>query len=156
MKKITKSLLDQASEQAICSVRKRMNYNFHKSMEENLHRMLNAIEPGSYIQPHKHQDPDKAEAFILLRGKFLSVSFDELGNVTDHLILSFESGNLGVDIKAGVWHTIISLESRSVIYEVKDGPYVQLSDKNFAKWAPKEGSPEAEKYLLDLVKRFSV
>ena len=153
MQKINTDLLDQISNQAKNNKRKRMNFNFHKNMEENLHRMLNAIEPGSYIQPHKHENPDKSEAFIVLRGKFLSVTFDDEGNITNHLILSQESGNFGVDIKAGIWHTIISLESGSVLYEVKDGPYNKSTDKNFAKWAPEEGNPEAKQYLDNIVSK---
>lgn len=42
---------------------------------------------------------------------------------------------------------LVSLESKSVAYEIKDGPYNVDTDKNFAPWAPEESSPEAEEYL---------
>lgn len=154
MIKIDKALLDKVSEEARKSERKRKNFNFHEKMEDTLHRMLNAIEPDSYIQPHKHEDPDKSEAFIVLRGKFLLCIFDNEGNVIDHTILNPDVTCYGVDIKPRVWHTIISLESGSVIYEVKDGPYLQASDKNFASWAPKEGSEGCIEYMNDLIKRY--
>jgi len=151
MKKITKELLDNLSKQAKASPRKRMNYNFHENMDDTLHRMLNAIEPGSYIQPHKHENPDKAEAFVVLRGKFLAISFDNNGTVTDHSVLSPEDCMFGVDIKPRVWHTIIALEQDSIIYECKDGPWQQMNDKNFAEWAPKEGDENAQEYMQNLI-----
>jgi hypothetical protein len=40
-----------------------------------LHRMLNAIEPGSYIRPHRHQSPPKPESIIVLSGSLALVKF---------------------------------------------------------------------------------
>lgn len=155
MIKISADLLNRLSEEAKASKRKRMNYNFHESMEDRLHRMLNAIEPGSYIQAHKHENPDKAEAFVVVRGRFLVLLFDNQGNVSEHAVLSPQSQMVGVDIKAGTWHTIISLEEGSVIYECKDGPWEKSSDKNFAPWAPKEGDPECKAYMQALISKYA-
>lgn len=69
MKIIDKQLLDKTSEQAKQSPRLRMNYNFHERLDDPVNRLLNAMEPGSYIRPHRHLDPDKDEIFLLLRGK---------------------------------------------------------------------------------------
>ncbi|MGK7397909.1 MAG: WbuC family cupin fold metalloprotein [Candidatus Cyclobacteriaceae bacterium M3_2C_046] len=142
MIKINQELVQQVSSQAQSSQRKRMNYNFHQQAGDTLHRMLNALEPGTYIRPHKHQDPDKREAFILLRGKVLVVEFDEEGKVSDHIILSESNGNFGVEIPPRTYHSLIALEKNSVIYEIKDGPYNPENDKNFAGWAPDEASPQ--------------
>ena len=109
--------------------------------------MLNALEPGTYLQPHKHENPDKREVFILLRGSLVVVFFDSTGNPSDFVLLDREKGNLAVEIPLRAWHTIIALESGSVIYEVKDGPYQPLSDKLFASWAPHEGQPGCIEYL---------
>lgn len=46
---IDKALLDKVSEQAKASPRLRMNYNFHQSLDDKCHRMLNAIEPRTDI-----------------------------------------------------------------------------------------------------------
>ena len=64
---IDKSLLDQVSSQAKVSPRLRMNYNFHQSLEDKCHRMLNAVEPGTVVPIHRH--PTKDESFVILRGK---------------------------------------------------------------------------------------
>ena len=118
--------------------------------------MLNALEPGTYLQPHKHENPDKREVFIVLRGSLVVVFFDESGNPTDFVLLDPENGNHAVEIPVGAWHTLFALESGSVVYEVKDGPYQQLSDKNFASWAPKEGDSECNKYLKILTNQYQL
>jgi cupin fold WbuC family metalloprotein len=71
--------------------------------------MLNAMEPGTYVQPHKHENPDKREAFLLLRGKMLVVSFDEAGQVTDHVVLDPQAGNFGLEVPPRTYHTLICL-----------------------------------------------
>ena len=60
-------LLNEVSAQAMESPRLRMNYNFHGSLQDKCHRMLNAVEPGTVIPIHRH--PTKDETFVLLRGK---------------------------------------------------------------------------------------
>jgi cupin fold WbuC family metalloprotein len=67
-------------------------------------------------------------------------------------VIPFSAGGatLGVDIPAGVWHAVVSLESGSVLFETKPGPYFPPSDKDFAPWAPAEGSEEAPAYLTGL------
>lgn len=122
MKRIDKQLLDNVSRLAQKSDRLRMNYNFHQSLEDKCHRMLNAVEPGTDIPIHRH--PDKDESFVILRGKVRSTTYNDDGSVIDSVILSQEDGIYGVDIPKGVWHKLESLEPASVIFECKEGPYV--------------------------------
>ena len=151
MIKIDSQLLDQTSARAKTSPRRRMNHNFHTDLSDTLQRLLNAMEPLSYIQPHKHENPDKREAFFALRGRFVVIEFDEAGNMTDHILLDPMKGNFGAEIPERTYHTIIALDPDTVAYEVKDGPYSPIDDKNFALWAPKEGSPDSEKYLTGIL-----
>lgn len=144
---INNQLINQVSDRAKTAIRKRTNYNFHQSMEDPLNRMLNAMEPGTYVQPHKHQDPDKREAFLILRGSMLVVAFDEQGTITEHVILNPKGGNFGLEVPPRTYHTLICLEPGSVLYELKDGPYDPLNDKVFASWAPKEGDTNAPEYM---------
>ena len=74
----------------------RMNYNFHQSLDDKCHRMLNAVEPGTDIPIHRH--PTKDETFILMRGKVRVLTYNDDGTIIDDIILSQESGNYGVDI----------------------------------------------------------
>ena len=153
MIKIDKHLLDEISNKAKKSPRKRMNYNFHKEDSDTLQRMLNAIEPGSYIRPHKHENPDKREAFFALRGIIAIIEYDNEGNITEYKILDSKKESYGVEVAPRTWHSMISLQSSSVTYEVKDGPYNPSDDKIFASWAPEEGSKN-EKVFIDKILSF--
>ena len=43
----------------------------------------------------------------------------------ESVVLCVEEGRYGVDIPRGVWHTLESLESGSVVFECKEGPFVE-------------------------------
>lgn len=150
MIKIDEHLLNSVSNKAKESSRMRMNLNFHEKPEALMQRMLNAMEPETYIHPHKHENPDKSEAFFCLRGKILVVEFEDDGRIRDHILLDASLGNYGCEIPPRTWHSIISMEPGSVAYEVKDGPYDPKIDKHFAAWAPAEGDPNALSYLQNL------
>ena len=119
---IDKKILDELTATAKASPRLRMNYNFHLSLEDKCHRMLNAVEPGSDIPIHRH--PDKDESFVVLRGKVRSTTYKDDGSVIESVVLSQEDRLYGVDIPKGVWHELESLESGSVVFECKEGPFV--------------------------------
>ena len=122
MKVIDLTLLDKVSSEAKESPRLRMNYNFHQSLEDKCHRFLNAMEPGTVVPIHRH--PTKAESFVILRGKVRVTTHNDDGSIIEDVVLSQESGNYGVDIPKNVWHKLESLESGSVIFECKEGPFV--------------------------------
>ena len=124
---INKNFLDQVSEQAKASPRLRMNYNFHQSLDDKCHRMLNAVEPGTVVPIHKH--PTKDESFVILRGKVRVTTHNDDGSIIEDVVLSQESGTSGVDIPKNVWHKLESLESGSVIYECKEGPFVEHEEE---------------------------
>ena len=150
---INDDFIRPVTEKAKTSSRRRMNHNFHPQLDDPLQRMLNCLEPDTYIQPHKHENPDKCEVFILLKGKILVVEFDNDGHIISHALLEAGTGVYGAEIAPRVFHCIIALESGSVVYEVKNGPYSPLDDKNFAAWAPKEGEKGCVAYLECLVKQ---
>lgn len=120
---IDKILLDEVSEQAKASPRLRMNYNFHQSLDEKCHRFLNAVEPGTEVPIHKH--PTKDETFVILRGKVRVTTHNDDGSIIDGYVLCPEEGKYGVNIPKGVWHTIEAMEPNSVIFECKEGPFVE-------------------------------
>lgn len=132
------ALLKRVVEQALASPRRRTNHNFHSGAEDNPHRFLNAIAEGSYCAPHRHVTPPKAESFLVLRGEVGVLLFDDQGTVTGRYALG-RGGLFGIDIPAGVWHTVLSLTATAVCYEVKAGPWHAATDKVFAPWAPREG-----------------
>ncbi|MDD3905851.1 MAG: WbuC family cupin fold metalloprotein [Candidatus Omnitrophica bacterium] len=142
MIKVTTELMKDISAKAKSSARKRTNYNFHKNLSDPIQRMLNAAEPGTYIQPHKHESPDKIEVFIILSGRAVMVEYDSAGNIADHIILDAKDGAKAVEIPPRHWHSFITLKPGTVLYEVKEGPYDEKADKHFASWAPSESLKE--------------
>jgi len=96
MKIIDDNLLNKVSAQAKASPRLRMNYNFHQSLEDKCHRFLNAVEPGTKVEIHRH--PTKEETFVLLRGKVRVTTYNDDGTVKESVILCPEEGLYGVDI----------------------------------------------------------
>ena len=126
----------------------RMNYNFHEKLDDPVNRLLNAMEPGTYLRPHRHLNPAKDEIFLLLRGRVAVFLFDETGEITDTLVLDPLAGIYGAEIKAGVWHGLLVLDSGSVIYEVKQGPFAPLSPENMAPWSPAVEDTEAVRLYM--------
>lgn len=145
------ALFDSLSERARQSPRLRANHNFHGGMEENPHRFLNVMARGTYVTPHRHLDPPKSEAFLVLSGEIALFIFDDDGNVVGRHDLGRDP--MGIDLPAGVWHSLAVLSDVAVCYEVKPGPYIQASDKDFAPWAPREGDPRCAEYLASLLAR---
>jgi len=154
IKIVSPELLNEVIQKAKNSPRGRFNHNFHDDLADPINRMLNAFEPGTYIQPHRHENPDKREVFIVLRGSLVVVFFDNSGTPMDFVLLDREKGNFAVEIPVGVWHSVLALTSGTVVYEVKDGPYLPISDKKFAEWAPKEGDSGCEEYLKNLTNQY--
>ena len=152
MKLIDKQLLDKTSEAAKRSPRLRMNYNFHEDTDDLLNRFMNAIEPDSYIRPHRHMNPDKEEIFILLRGKAAFFVFDDEGNITEQTILSPADGVYGAEIGPAIWHCLLVLEPDTVVYEIKRGPFAPLTPDNFAPWSPEVENVEAVKEYMDYLR----
>jgi cupin fold WbuC family metalloprotein len=140
-------LLDRARE----SPRLRTNHNFHSSPEENPQRFLNVMLKGTYIAPHRHRDPPKAESFLVLEGELAFFTFGEGGEVAGAYVLGRDAA--GIDLRPRIWHTMAVLTPYVVCYEVKPGPYSAATDKEFAPWAPREGDAGAAEYLDGLIAR---
>jgi len=148
---IDDALIDATLAKARSSPRLRANHNFHASETDAFHRFLNALLRGTYAAPHRHLAPAKPENFSILRGELACFFFDDRGQVLEHVVLG-RGGRLGVDVAAGVWHTIAPVTPEAVCLEVKPGPWDPKTDKEFAPWAPREGDAGAAAYLAALMR----
>ena len=120
--KITQGLMDSLTEEAKASPRLRMNLDLRDSADDTSQRMLNAIEPGSVVPIHRHQK--SSETVVCLRGRVVEEFYDELERIcTEAIELSPNGAVVALNIPAGQWHTLRSLESGSVILEMKNGAY---------------------------------
>ncbi len=147
MKILDSALFDSLSAEATQSPRLRKNFNLHSNYDEPCQRMLNAIEPGSYVRPHRHSVTRKPECCISLRGKMAVLTFDDCGQIIGVYVFGGDGNLAGLDIPPDTWHTIISLEEGALFFEAKPGPYVPPASEEMAPWAPAEGSPESVPYL---------
>lgn len=145
-----KARLDALSEAARASVRRRTNLDFHENFAHPAHRFLNAMEPDSYVRPHRHCGATKDETFVVLRGAFGLVFFDAEGKVTNAVHLAPQGENVGAHVPSGVYHALVALEPGSVFFEVKAGPYDPRTAKDWGPWSPAEGDAAALAYLEEL------
>jgi cupin fold WbuC family metalloprotein len=152
---IDQILLDTATAGARAHPRRRRNRNFHAAETAACNRLLNAIEPGSYVQPHRHLEPSKDETMIVVRGRLGLVLFDDNGRMTGWHVLCAQGPAIGVDIPHGAWHTLLALEPGTIFFEAKAGPYRPLTEEERAPWAPAEGSEEAEAALRSWERHFA-
>lgn len=151
MKIINRDRLTLLSSEAATSERLRKNLNLHDDYSEHCQRLFNAMEPGTYIRPHRHLDPPKPECFMAIRGKMALLTFKDDGEVEQVVLFGESCDVIAIDLPAGVWHSLVSLQQSSIFFETKPGPYIALSDKDFAPWAPEENSLEAVNYLQGLM-----
>lgn len=132
MEIIDKNLLDEVSAQAKASPRLRFAYDLRNTPEDNSQRMLNAIEPGSVMQIHRHQKT--SETVVCLRGKVVEEFFDELERIcTDSIVLTPNGPNVAINVPIGQWHRLRALESGSVVLSVKEGKYEPLGEEDVLK-----------------------
>ena len=139
MFQIDDETLRKLREGAAASPRRRTHLNLHQTLEDPVQRFLNAIEPGSYVRPHRHHSPLRWELFTALSGRAAVLVFDEEGMVLERVEITAGGPVHAVEIPPGAWHTVAALESGTVLFEFKHGPYTPVTDKDFAPWAPAEG-----------------
>ncbi|MEM6822427.1 MAG: WbuC family cupin fold metalloprotein [Verrucomicrobiota bacterium] len=137
------------------SPRKRMMVPIQRSESAPVQRLLNIMQPGSYVQPHRHPRPQATELVLVIQGAIQIWIFDDSGNITESQRLESGQINTLVDIEPNVWHTFAAQESDTVVLEIKGGPYDRENDKIFAPWAPVETDPAAQIYLESLQRNTS-
>jgi cupin fold WbuC family metalloprotein len=125
---IDNNLLDLVTGQAKESERLRMNYNLHESLDAKAQRLLNALEPGTILSIHRHRHT--AETYIVLRGSIIVIFYDDNKIPVEQHLISPKQGVYGVHIPSGQWHTLEVMETGTVIFEVKDGPYAPLGEED--------------------------
>ena len=123
--KIDNALLDRLTAQAQASPRLRMNMDLRNSAADSSQRMLNAIEPGSVVPVHRHRAT--SETVVVLRGRVVEEYYSSEGECVASYDLAAGGPICALNIPAGQWHTLRSLESGTVILEMKDGAYEAIS-----------------------------
>lgn len=123
---IGEEIIEGLTAQAKASPRLRMNLDLRNSAEDGSQRMLNALEPGTVLPIHRHHD--SSETVVIVRGKIQWVFYDENGNETERVVLDADGDPRMLNVEKDRWHSLVCLESGSVLYESKDGPYHPLGE----------------------------
>ncbi len=131
------------------SPRRRIALPLHRTGQDPLQRMVNVLQPGTYIRPHRHRH---AETILLLRGRLWWIAFDPEGRPAERGCLAGGNGCHGVDLDPGIYHTLIALQEDTVLFEAKSGPFHPQEAKDFAPWAPAEGDQGAGAFLARLLR----
>jgi cupin fold WbuC family metalloprotein len=139
MKIIDKKTLQDLHSKALTSPRLRANHNLHPVNEDPIQRFCNAIEPGSYVRPHRHSGEGRWELFLCLTGAVAALIFDEDGVITGRTEVRAGGPVMGIEIPEGTWHTVTALEPGTSIIEIKRGPYKPVTAGDFAPWSPPDG-----------------
>jgi len=148
--------LDDIVDQAAVSPRRRQHRNIHTDYADPCQRLFNAIEPDSYLRPHRHGTAQGAETMIAVRGLMALIVFGDGGGIDE--IHRFGAGYyvqenrlpVGVEIPPACWHTVLALAPGSVLLEMKAGPFNPDASKFHAPWAPEEGGEAGRHYLSEL------
>lgn len=144
---ITQHQLDLLSLEARQHPRRRKNLNLHPALEAEVQRLFNALEPGTFIRPHRHARVNGWELMIALRGCFSVLLFDDQGCVLSRMALGPDSPHLALEIPAGCWHSVVTERPGTLMLEIKEGPYLPLPAQDFASFAPEEGHAGCAEFL---------
>lgn len=125
---IDTKLLDELTAQAKASPKLRMNLDLRNTPNDQSQRMLNALEPGTVMPIHRHQNT--SETVVVLRGKVRWLYYNDQGQLTDSILMEADGNICGLNVPKGQWHSLECLESGSVILECKDGAWEALKEED--------------------------
>jgi cupin fold WbuC family metalloprotein len=123
-----KELFDDLTEKAKESPRLRFGMDMRTTPDDKSQRLLNALEPGTVMPIHRHQNT--TETAVVLRGSLKWFFYDEEGKLTDTFLLEANGDMKGISVPKGLWHSIECLESGTILFEAKDGPWKQLTNND--------------------------
>ncbi len=123
---IDQDILEQVTIQAKASPRLRMNMDLRNTPADKSQRMLNAIEPGTVMPIHRHRL--SSETVVCIRGHFEEYYYDENGVLIK--TIDMVPGGVVINVPIGQWHSLMSLESGTVLLECKDGAWSPLNDED--------------------------
>lgn len=146
IKTVSVDTLIDLCRQASQAERGRAHLNLHDSLDAPVQRLFIAMQPDTYIRPHRHPQPNKWEFFLLLEGEIDVLIFNDTGKIHQRIELS-ASQTRAVEIPPGTWHSYVSRTPGSLVLEVKEGPFIPTPEEDFAPWAPAEQTSTAVEYL---------
>lgn len=149
IKRVSQELFDSVSQKASALPRLRKNHNFHQ-LPDRVQRFINVLQPGTYVRPHRHLRPNDSngfELFLVLQGEIGFLLLDQQGRVIQTERLCANGPTYGLELEEGQYHTLIALAPDTVMFEIKEGPYIPTADKDFMQSFPAEGTTAAQQQV---------
>lgn len=147
IKQVSTERLVALTDEAKGSPRKRSHLNTHPAPEAAVQRLFIALEPETYIRPHRHPQAEKWEFLVLIQGEIDLIIFDDDGAIIERIELS-TSAVRTVELEPNTWHSYVCKEPDSIALEIKEGAYIPTAAGDFASWAPGEGTIGVDEYLV--------
>jgi cupin fold WbuC family metalloprotein len=147
------SELDALKAAVKASPKGRARINAHPDSEDALHEMIIAIDPASYIRPHKH--PGKSEAFHIIEGEVDIVVFKDDGEIDRVVQLGAPGSGRSFYYRMSkpFFHTLVIRSEILIVHEITNGPF-RPEATIFAEFAPEQSDIlKAEAYQAELVRR---
>jgi cupin fold WbuC family metalloprotein len=145
VKLLSQALLDELAAKAAGSPRLRANHNLHSSAQDPVQRYFVCANRDSYFRPHRHLN--RSELALVIRGRFVVLTFDAVGTVTGRYEVGQDGPAIGYETPQATWHTLLAARDGSTFLEIKEGPYDPVYSAEFAPWAPPEGDPSVPGFL---------
>ncbi len=152
---LTADLMSEGFAASRASARKRIIFPIHRTQDAQVQRMLNFMQPGTYVKPHIHRGAGASESVVLITGALQYFIFNAEGRVIRTFRAVAGTPSAVIDMEPDVWHSFLVVEPDTVVFECKKGPYEALSDKDFAAWAPDEGTAEAAEWIRVMKARYA-
>ena len=70
-----------------------------------------------------------------MRGRIRVITYNGDGTIVENMVLNPLEGRYGVNVEKNVWHTVEALEPGSVIFEYKEGPFVEHEEEGILEMA---------------------
>ena len=147
---LTEELIEKGLNASRGSSRKRMILPVHRRQDAEVQRLINFLQPGTYIRPHKHPLAHATESIVMLKGSLRFFTVDDAGKVIRDQTMKAAPIPGVMDIEPGVWHSFLVLEADTILFECKKGPYNAKTDKIFADWSPEEGDGNTKNWMEKL------
>ncbi len=149
MKQITLSDMQQQSEAAASAPRLRAHRNFHPELSDPIQRLAIAMEPGTYIRPHRHRHT--FELLLPLKGRFVVLNFDDHGVVTRRVVLGETCTALEMEAGTGIR---CSRSTQAAWYLKSNKALINRLPK-WTLWprAPAEGQPSTAEMMASVCHR---
>jgi cupin fold WbuC family metalloprotein len=146
IKAYSSAQLRQLAQDAAGSERRRTHLNAHPALDARVQRLFVAMQPDTYLRPHRHPEAHKWEFFVVLEGRIDLLVFSDEGELLQREEMSREQTR-ALEVPPGSWHAYVCMQADTLALEIKEGAYLPTRQQDFAAWSPAENTEPATAFL---------